>query len=178
MSEFPLRSPFAKVGGIFHFGRMLDKIRLHARGELLPDYQANLGKGFDGSCVKLLGIDYAEKKKAASKIVPTLRRCSNLSMPTKAEKSRSRSCSGGLRPSKKNDPPLLVEESFPIYGAAGCAGSDGGGGGCMRQSMNFHTARTTNTTIIAAMTLRTRDSPTPLLRERVDSLCQREIQIG
>jgi gluconokinase len=60
MSEFTLRSPFAKVGGIFHFGRMLDKIRLHARGELLPDYQANLGKGFDGSCLKFLGIDYGE----------------------------------------------------------------------------------------------------------------------
>ena len=60
MSEFPLRSPAAKVGGIFHFGRMLDKIRLHAQGKLSPEYQANLGKGFDGSCVKLLGIDYGE----------------------------------------------------------------------------------------------------------------------
>jgi Domain of unknown function (DUF5069) len=60
MSEFPLRSPSAKIGGIFHFGRMLDKIRLHARGKLLPDYQANLGKGFDGSCVKFLGVDYGD----------------------------------------------------------------------------------------------------------------------
>src|SRR6266550_6382470 len=60
MSEFPLRSPSAKVGGIFHFGRMLDKIRLHAQGRLLAEYQANLGKGFDGSCVKFLGIDYGE----------------------------------------------------------------------------------------------------------------------
>jgi len=60
MSEFPLRSPSANVGGIFHFGRMLDKIRLHAQGKLLPDYQANLGKGFDGSCVKFLGVDYGE----------------------------------------------------------------------------------------------------------------------
>ena len=60
MSEFPLRSPSAKVGGILHFGRMLDKIRLHAQGRLLAAYQANLGKGFDGSCVKFLGIDYGE----------------------------------------------------------------------------------------------------------------------
>ena len=60
MSEFPLRSPAAKVGGIFHFGRMLDKIRLHAQGKLSPEYQANLGKGFDGSCVRFLGIDYGE----------------------------------------------------------------------------------------------------------------------
>ncbi len=37
---------------------MLDKIRSHATGELPPDYQANLGKGFDGSCVRLLEVDY------------------------------------------------------------------------------------------------------------------------
>jgi len=41
-----------------HFGRMLDKIRAHGRGELPADYQPNLGKGFDGRCVKLLGVDY------------------------------------------------------------------------------------------------------------------------
>ena len=63
MSEFPLRSPAAKVGGIFHFGRMLDKVRIHARGQLPPDYQANLGKGFDGSCVNFLGVDYGELTK-------------------------------------------------------------------------------------------------------------------
>jgi gluconokinase len=60
MSEFPLRSPAVKVGGIFHFGRMLDKIRVHAQGNLPDDYQANLGRGFDGSCVKFLGVDYGE----------------------------------------------------------------------------------------------------------------------
>ena len=41
-----------------HFGRMLDKIRAHARGELPADYQPNLGKGFDGRCVNFLGVDY------------------------------------------------------------------------------------------------------------------------
>jgi hypothetical protein len=35
MQKFPLRSPPEKVGGLVHFGRMLDKIRLHARGELI-----------------------------------------------------------------------------------------------------------------------------------------------
>ena len=45
-------------GGLFYFGRMLDKIRLHARGELPPDYHANLGKGFDEKCVKFLRVDY------------------------------------------------------------------------------------------------------------------------
>ncbi len=58
--DLGLRSPCEKVGGLVYFGRMLDKIRSHATGELPPDYQANLGKGFDGSCVRLLQVDYDE----------------------------------------------------------------------------------------------------------------------
>ncbi len=58
MKEPGLRSPSAKVGGIVHFGRMLDKIPAHARGELPADYQPNLGKGFVRRCVNLLGVDY------------------------------------------------------------------------------------------------------------------------
>ncbi len=37
---------------------MLDKIRSHAKGELHPDYHANLGKGFDEKCVSFLRINY------------------------------------------------------------------------------------------------------------------------
>jgi hypothetical protein len=58
MSSLGLRSPFIKVGGFVYFGRMLDKIRAHTKGELAEDYQANLGKGFDGSCVHFLRVDY------------------------------------------------------------------------------------------------------------------------
>jgi Domain of unknown function (DUF5069) len=60
MATFPLRSPSEKVGGLFYFRRMLDKIRLHARGELPSDYHANLGKGFDEKCVTFLRINYDE----------------------------------------------------------------------------------------------------------------------
>ncbi|PYJ47200.1 MAG: DUF5069 domain-containing protein [Verrucomicrobia bacterium] len=58
MPTVNLRSPREKVSGIFYFGRMLDKIRLHANGELPSEYHPNLGKGFDEKCVKLLGINY------------------------------------------------------------------------------------------------------------------------
>jgi hypothetical protein len=58
MSNLGLRSPFVKVGGLVHFARMLDKIRAHANGELSADYQANLGRGFDASCVTFLRVDY------------------------------------------------------------------------------------------------------------------------
>ena len=58
MAEFPLRSPSEKTGGLFYFARMLDKIRLHAKGELPSDYHANLGTGFDEKCVKFLRVEY------------------------------------------------------------------------------------------------------------------------
>src|SRR5438094_9455239 len=53
-----LRSPNDKVGGLFYFGRMLDKIRLHAKGRLPSDYHENLGKGFDEKCVTFLRVNY------------------------------------------------------------------------------------------------------------------------
>jgi hypothetical protein len=59
MKDFGVRSPAVKVGGLGYFGRMLDKIRVHARGELPEEYQPNLGKGFDRKCVEFLRIDYA-----------------------------------------------------------------------------------------------------------------------
>jgi gluconokinase len=55
-----LRSPHEMVGGIVHFGRMLDKIRLHAQGKLPADYHKNLGTGFDGRCCSLLGVKYED----------------------------------------------------------------------------------------------------------------------
>ena len=60
VSYLPIRSPFAKVGGLFHFGRMVDKIRAHAKEELHTDYQANLGRGFDASCTQFLRVDYGQ----------------------------------------------------------------------------------------------------------------------
>ncbi len=55
-----LRSPYDTVGGLVHFGRMLDKIRLRRAG-LLPDaWLSAMGmeKGFDGLCCHFLRIDY------------------------------------------------------------------------------------------------------------------------
>jgi Domain of unknown function (DUF5069) len=58
MRDLVLRSPSVKVGGLVYFARMLDKIRQHAKGELPPEYQANLGRGFDASCATFLRVDY------------------------------------------------------------------------------------------------------------------------
>jgi Domain of unknown function (DUF5069) len=53
-----LRSPHDKVGGIVHFGRMIDKIRAHAVSPLGPDYEPTMGKGFDGRVCHFLKISY------------------------------------------------------------------------------------------------------------------------
>lgn len=55
-----LRSNYAKTDGLVYFGRMLDKIRLHAAGQLPADYQGNLGKGFDLRCCTFLRVAYSD----------------------------------------------------------------------------------------------------------------------
>ncbi len=59
-----LRSCYTKVGRLVYFGRMLDKLRLHAAGQLPAEYQANLGDNqfflLDGRCCRFLGIRYAD----------------------------------------------------------------------------------------------------------------------
>ncbi|MBI2497361.1 MAG: DUF5069 domain-containing protein [Opitutae bacterium] len=61
MANVPgLRSPYVMVGRLVYFGRMLDKIRLHAAQKLPADYQANLGKGFDGRCCNFLRVKHDE----------------------------------------------------------------------------------------------------------------------
>ena len=59
-----LRSCYAKVGRLIYFGRMLDKILLHARRELPTDYVPLLGDTqfytLDGRCCRFLGVNYAE----------------------------------------------------------------------------------------------------------------------
>ena len=59
-----LRSPFDQVGGLVYFGRMLDKIRLLATGELPEEWRAARGTtntlSFDSRCCRFLDIDYAD----------------------------------------------------------------------------------------------------------------------
>ncbi len=56
--RFP-RSAFDSIGPLVYFPRMLDKIRLHAAGELPAEYHAFLGDGFDGRLCRFLRLDYA-----------------------------------------------------------------------------------------------------------------------
>jgi gluconokinase len=59
-----LRSPYVKVGRLVYFGRMLDKIRLHAAGQLPAAYHENLGDTqpgvFDTRCCHFLGVKFTD----------------------------------------------------------------------------------------------------------------------
>jgi gluconokinase len=58
-----LRSPHDQVEGLVYFGRMLDKIRLHASGKLpegwRPARGTNMSASFDARCCRFLQLDYA-----------------------------------------------------------------------------------------------------------------------
>jgi len=54
------RSPRETMDGWPHLPRYIDKIRLHLAGKLHPDYQPNLGKGFDGAWLKAAGVTHEQ----------------------------------------------------------------------------------------------------------------------
>jgi gluconokinase len=59
MSTYP-KSPKEMTKGMMYFPRMLDKIRMHGRGELGEDYHDHLGKPrtADGACTNFLRVNY------------------------------------------------------------------------------------------------------------------------
>jgi gluconokinase len=63
-----LRSPYDAVGGLVYFGRMLDKIRLHAQGQLPPEWVDARGAAspatFDARCCRFLDISYSQLENA------------------------------------------------------------------------------------------------------------------
>jgi gluconokinase len=64
-----LRSAHDEVGGIVYFGRMLDKIRLKAAGQLPADYNTGTRSwfDFDARCCRFLRVRYAALRKRALK---------------------------------------------------------------------------------------------------------------
>jgi len=54
------RSPRETMCGWMHLPRYIDKIRLHLAGKLHPDYQPNLGKGFDGWWLEAAGLAHEQ----------------------------------------------------------------------------------------------------------------------
>jgi hypothetical protein len=54
------RSPRETMCGWMHLPRYIDKIRLHLAGRLHPDYQPNLGKGFDERWLKAAGLTHEQ----------------------------------------------------------------------------------------------------------------------
>jgi len=61
MATYP-KSPNEQTNGMSYFPRMLDKIRLHGRGELPEDYHKNLGtaRTADAACCNFLRVHYRD----------------------------------------------------------------------------------------------------------------------
>lgn len=62
-----LRSPREKLGGYLFLPRLIDKVRLHAKGELPPEYCGQLfGKGnaLDNRLLQFTGLDGESLRKA------------------------------------------------------------------------------------------------------------------
>jgi hypothetical protein len=62
MIDPPFRSPRSKLSGLFHFGRMIDKIRCDLEGNLPEEYRPNFGLsiGLDGYLCGFLGVGFSE----------------------------------------------------------------------------------------------------------------------
>ncbi|MGB8474384.1 MAG: DUF5069 domain-containing protein, partial [Candidatus Acidiferrum sp.] len=52
------RSTEDETNGLRYFPRMLDKIRLKAKGQLDPEYHENMGRGADRRLIKFLRVEY------------------------------------------------------------------------------------------------------------------------
>lgn len=61
----PPCSDYQKTKGLIYFARMLDKIRLHAAGELPPDYCVGVDEPdlFDARCCRFLAVNYDQLAK-------------------------------------------------------------------------------------------------------------------
>lgn len=66
-----LRGGAEQVQGLVYFGRMLDKMRLAAKGKLPADWEEMRGtptaNTFDARCCRFLGVDYAALEKETLK---------------------------------------------------------------------------------------------------------------
>src|SRR5207247_4656506 len=63
-------SDYHETKGLIYFARMLDKIRLKARGELPPDYFTGVDEDptmFDARYTRFLGVNYDELEKRTLK---------------------------------------------------------------------------------------------------------------
>lgn len=59
----PPASPRDEVKGYVYFARLCSKIRLHASGDLDPEFEPNMGKAMDLWTCQLLQVDYLELQK-------------------------------------------------------------------------------------------------------------------
>lgn len=64
MSDYtPPASPCDEVHGYVYFARLCSKVRLHASGDLDPEFHPNMGKAMDLWTCQFLHVDYHDLEK-------------------------------------------------------------------------------------------------------------------
>lgn len=64
MSDYtPPASPCDQVHGYVYFARLCSKVRLHASGDLDPEFHPNMGKAMDLWTCQFLHVDYPDLQK-------------------------------------------------------------------------------------------------------------------
>ena len=88
------RSTEDETNGLRYFPRMLDKIRLKAKGQLDPEYHENMGRGADRRLIKFLRVEYQTNFARASARAAQTRRFWNGASPMATAFIRTTSKSG------------------------------------------------------------------------------------
>ena len=59
----PPASPRDEINGYVYFARLCSKIRLHASGDLDPEFEPNMGKAMDLWACQFLQVNYTDLQK-------------------------------------------------------------------------------------------------------------------
>ena len=102
------RSPRENMCGWMHLPRYLDKIRLHLAGKLHPDYQPNLGQGFDGRWCQMAGVTHEQMMEVVKNSVTDGEVCDWVRANVKRSEAEKRAhAEGMLNYPKSDDQPAL-----------------------------------------------------------------------
>ncbi len=120
---FP-RSPRETMNGWMHLPRYIDKIRLHLAGRLHPDYQPNLGKGFDGAWLKAAGLTHEQMVEVVKATVSDGEVCDWVRANVKKSADEKRAHAEGMLAYPKADDAAMQERLQQRKAAAGLGHRD------------------------------------------------------
>lgn len=120
---FP-RSPRETMCGWMHLPRYLDKIRLHLAGKLHPDYEPNLGKGFDGRWCQTAGVTHEQMVDVVKNSVTDGEVCDWVRVNVKKNETEKRAHAEGMLNYPEADDQAALDRLKQRKEAAGLSNRD------------------------------------------------------